>query len=180
LFLASAPLSFGAEFFRISPLDALPNLNIIRASHSSDNGYNAFVLAISAYFSLPLAGFELSRKQPFCRTDAAVPLLLAQALVDTVLAGCPDCDAVASFDTRSQPHLAGHGDNQWASSVQRTLLRAHPLAIFRCNACSRGAVAKIHDNGSGQSAVLKDFLPRRNPRRISWLLWVATHITEKL
>src|SRR5260370_10473545 len=34
--------------------------------------------------------------------------------------------------------------------------------FFRCNACSRGAVAKIHDNGSGQSAVLKDFLPSAN------------------
>jgi Domain of unknown function (DUF4145) len=31
---------------------------------------------------------------------------------------------------------------------------------FRCSVCSRGAVAKIHDNGNSQTAVLEDFSPK--------------------
>lgn len=31
---------------------------------------------------------------------------------------------------------------------------------FRCSAFGRGAIAKIHDNGNSQTAVLEDFIPK--------------------
>jgi uncharacterized protein DUF4145 len=80
---------------------------------------------------------------------------------DNVLAPCPGCDgAVTSFDTK------GHGNtvlgtvivdrsNQWNGTVYSRIL----WRFFRCAVCNTGGVAKIHDNGSNQTAVLESFLP---------------------
>lgn len=78
-----------------------------------------------------------------------------------VLAHCPDCDADTSFDQKGfsntslgttivdQRHVYNGGN------YSRILWHA-----LRCSVCSRGAVAKIHDNGNSQGAVLEDFIPR--------------------
>jgi Domain of unknown function (DUF4145) len=81
-------------------------------------------------------------------------------LEDNVLAPCPDCDAVTSFDAK------GHGNTRLGVVI---IDGAHPYEgvrysrvlwkPFRCAVCSRGAVAKFHDNGNNQSAVLEDFIP---------------------
>jgi hypothetical protein len=78
-----------------------------------------------------------------------------------VLALCPDCGATTSFDVNgfsntslgvlniNVPHTyegANYGRVLWQ--------------FFRCNVCSRGAVAKIHESGNTQTAVLEDFLPQ--------------------
>jgi len=73
---------------------------------------------------------------------------------------CPDCDAVTSFDAR------GHGDttlgavivNQYHSYKNVQFSRIL-WQFFRCNVCSRGAVAKIHDSGGVMSGVLESFYP---------------------
>ena len=79
---------------------------------------------------------------------------------NTVLARCPDCDAVTSFDTKgfsntsmgisivNQQHIYN------GAGYSRILWHA-----FRCSVCGRGAIAKIHDNGNSQGAVLEDFIP---------------------
>jgi len=80
---------------------------------------------------------------------------------NNVLARCPDCDAVTSFDTKSHSGTSmgaviingGHTYN--GTGYSRILWQA-----FRCSVCSRGAVAKIHDQGNSQTAVLEDFIPR--------------------
>src|SRR5262245_20555542 len=78
-----------------------------------------------------------------------------------VLAHCPDCDAVTSFDDH------GHSNTKMGTSIvnkytmyqnksfSRILWRA-----LRCNVCSRGAIAKILDGGNSQSAILVDFIPK--------------------
>ncbi len=79
---------------------------------------------------------------------------------NNVLARCPDCDVVTSFDTR------GHSNTTLGTVIinvehryegrQFTRILWH---AFRCSVCSRGAIAKIHDNGNSQTAVLDEFLP---------------------
>jgi len=80
---------------------------------------------------------------------------------NNVLARCPDCDAVTSFDTR------GHGNNALGAVIidgphqYRGNRYGRVLwQFFRCNVCNRGAVAKLYDNGSPQTAVLEVFLPK--------------------
>lgn len=80
---------------------------------------------------------------------------------NNVLARCPDCDAVTSFDDR------GHSNTKLGASIVIRSTRFNGFTYsrvlwqaLRCNVCSRGAFAKILDYGSGQSAVLQDFLPQ--------------------
>ncbi len=80
---------------------------------------------------------------------------------NNVLARCPDCDAVTSFDT------SGHGNTILGAVIinGRHQYNGQPFSrilwqFFRCNVCSRGAVAKIHDDGHSQTAVLEIFLPQ--------------------
>jgi uncharacterized protein (DUF58 family) len=80
---------------------------------------------------------------------------------NNVLARCPDCDAVTSFDTKGHSStslgavIINQGHTYDGQGYSRILWQA-----FRCVVCNRGAVAKIHDKGSSQTAVLEDFLPR--------------------
>ncbi|MGH9735671.1 MAG: DUF4145 domain-containing protein [Candidatus Acidiferrales bacterium] len=79
---------------------------------------------------------------------------------NNVLARCPDCNAITSFDTK------GFGNSSLGTVI---IDRYHPYQgrnysrilwrFFRCVVCSRGAVAKLHDEGDSQTAVLEDFLP---------------------
>jgi ribosomal protein S20 len=80
---------------------------------------------------------------------------------DNVLASCPDCNAVTSFDTRAFGQnaklglvLINEGHSYQGNHFSRIIWR-----FFRCNVCSRGAVAKLHDNGTAAHAVLESFLP---------------------
>jgi hypothetical protein len=79
---------------------------------------------------------------------------------NNVLARCPDCDTVTSFDTRGHGHttlgtvIINQGQTHEGVSYSRILWQA-----FRCNVCSRGAIAKILDQGRDATAVLVDFLP---------------------
>src|SRR5467141_3054602 len=78
----------------------------------------------------------------------------------TVLAHCPDCDADTSFDdkgfsTTSMGTSIADGRHEYMGTVfQRVVWKA-----LRCSVCSRGAIAKFHDQGNTQSAVLEDFIP---------------------
>ncbi len=78
---------------------------------------------------------------------------------NNVLARCPDCDAITSFDdkgfsnTRLGTVIIDQVHQYEGENYTRILWR-----FFRCNVCSRGAVAKFHDKG-GPLAALEDFLP---------------------
>ena len=80
---------------------------------------------------------------------------------NNVLARCPDCDAVTSFDTKghSSTHLGAVIIDQMhiynGARYSRVLWQA-----FRCAVCNRGAVAKILDQGNSQTAVLEEFIPQ--------------------
>jgi hypothetical protein len=80
---------------------------------------------------------------------------------DNVLALCPDCDAITSFDTKGHSNtrlgtvIVNQGHTYNGTMYHRILWQA-----FRCAVCNRGAVAKIHDQGNSQTAVLEDFIPR--------------------
>jgi hypothetical protein len=84
-----------------------------------------------------------------------------------VLARCPDCDAITNFEPKSDP-------NHDLGSVVINQLHKHDgvqytryiWKFFRCAACGRGAVGRIHDNG-GQNRhqdVISDFLPQATER----------------
>src|SRR5450631_296438 len=77
-----------------------------------------------------------------------------------VLAHCPDCDANTSFDQK------GFSNTSLGSTIvnYRHAFNGAPYIrilwhALRCSICSRGAIAKIHDNGNPQGAVLEDFIP---------------------
>jgi hypothetical protein len=80
--------------------------------------------------------------------------------VNSVLALCPDCDAITSWDTQ------GFSATQMGTTL---INRTHPYGgqlysrilwqAFRCAVCSRGGIGKIHDNGNSQTAVLESFIP---------------------
>jgi len=80
--------------------------------------------------------------------------------VNSVLARCPDCDAITSFDTH------GYSNTQMGATI---INRVHAYGgqqysrilwqAFRCAMCSRGGIGKLHDNGNSQSAVLESFIP---------------------
>jgi hypothetical protein len=79
---------------------------------------------------------------------------------NTILAPCPDCGAVTSFDTK------GYSDTSLGAviiNVYNTYQNAQFSRIlwqfFRCNACGRGGVAKLHDAGHSSTAVLESFYP---------------------
>ena len=80
---------------------------------------------------------------------------------NNVLARCPDCDAVTSFDTKGHSNtdlglvIINRSSTYNGTGFSRILWQ--PL---RCSVCNRGAVAKILDQGNRQSAVLEDFIPR--------------------
>jgi uncharacterized protein DUF4145 len=78
----------------------------------------------------------------------------------TVLAPCPECRAVTSFDTRG---FGNHSlgvvvldlyHHYGGTAFSRILWR-----FFRCNTCSRGGVAKLHDKGHSSTEVLELFHP---------------------
>lgn len=79
---------------------------------------------------------------------------------NSVLALCPDCDAVISFDTH------GHSNTTMGTTI---INRTHSYdgqqftrilwQAFRCAVCSRGGIGKLHDNGNSQGAVLESFIP---------------------
>jgi hypothetical protein len=79
---------------------------------------------------------------------------------NNVLARCPDCNAVTSFDDK------GYSNTKMGISIvdrQSVLENVRYSRIlwhaFRCNVCGRGAIAKILDNGNSQGAVLVEFIP---------------------
>ncbi len=80
---------------------------------------------------------------------------------NNVLAHCPDCDAVTSFDSKGHANASlgvvviNRGQTYAGTLYTRTLWQA-----FRCSVCSRGAVAKLLDQGNSQTAILVDFLPQ--------------------
>lgn len=80
---------------------------------------------------------------------------------NNVLARCPDCDAVTSFDSKGHGGsslgfaIIDKGHQYEGKSYSRILWQ-----FFRCMVCNRGAVAKIHDNGNSQTANLEVFLPQ--------------------
>jgi uncharacterized protein DUF4145 len=79
----------------------------------------------------------------------------------TVLARCPDCDADTSFDcqghsnTRLGATIIDQRHDYNGAGYSRILWQA-----LRCSVCNRGAIAKFHDQGNGNSAVLEEFIPR--------------------
>ena len=78
----------------------------------------------------------------------------------TVIAQCPACNAVTSFDTKGVGnHSLGvfikDTNHQYrGTSYTRVLWR-----FFRCNTCGHGGMAKLHDRGSGASEILESFCP---------------------
>lgn len=88
-------------------------------------------------------------------------------LENNVLARCPDCDAVTSFDTRGHSNTALgaviiNSTHRYANGNYSRVL----WQFFRCNVCSRGAVAKIHDFGNLQTAVLESFIPQATEKAV--------------
>jgi Arc/MetJ-type ribon-helix-helix transcriptional regulator len=80
---------------------------------------------------------------------------------NNVLARCPDCDAMTSFDAKGHSNTSLgtviiNAPHRYANSNYSRVL----WQFFRCNVGSRGAVAKIHDSGNSQTAVLEDFIPQ--------------------
>jgi len=80
---------------------------------------------------------------------------------NNVLARCPDCDAVTSFDTKgfSSTSMGTAIVNVPQTHEGRNYTRIL-WSAFRCSVCSRGAIAKILDSGNSQTAILVDFIPR--------------------
>jgi hypothetical protein len=77
-----------------------------------------------------------------------------------VLARCPDCDADTSFDEK------GFSNTTMGTSIvdgrhvyMGTVFLRVLWKALRCSVCSRGAIAKFHDQGNAQTAVLEDFIP---------------------
>ncbi len=81
---------------------------------------------------------------------------------NSVLAPCPGCDgAITNFDTKGHSNtnlgvVIIDGPHQYEGKTYSRIL----WQFVRCANCSTGGVAKIHDNGNSQSAVLESFLPR--------------------
>lgn len=80
---------------------------------------------------------------------------------NNILARCPDCDAVTSFDSKGHSNTALgmviiNSQHQYEGKTYTRIL----WGFFRCNVCNRGAVAKLHDTGQSHTAVLEDFLPK--------------------
>jgi hypothetical protein len=78
----------------------------------------------------------------------------------SVKARCPDCGAVSMFDHKhpggDYGSLLTDGSHPFKNSQYA---RIH-WRLLRCSGCSRAGLAKFHDNGNAQSAVLESFHPR--------------------
>jgi hypothetical protein len=80
---------------------------------------------------------------------------------NTILAPCPDCRAITSFDTR------GHSNTSLGAVIINCGYHLYEnrqcsrilWQFFRCNTCGRGGVAKLHDQGHSQTALLESFYP---------------------
>lgn len=66
---------------------------------------------------------------------------------------CPDCASTSNFETRGTATVNDAHEYQ-GQSYKRIL-----FALQQCAGCGRGALAKIHDNGSWPTAVLESFFP---------------------
>jgi len=79
---------------------------------------------------------------------------------NNVLARCPDCAAITSFDDKgfSNTKMGISIADRWTTFEGKTYSRILWHAV-RCSVCSRGAIAKILDNDNSQAAVLADFIP---------------------
>ncbi|MGH9703987.1 MAG: hypothetical protein ACRD4K_11480, partial [Candidatus Acidiferrales bacterium] len=79
---------------------------------------------------------------------------------NNVLARCPDCDAITNFDTK------GHNNSTLGAVIINQAHKYNDFGYsrilwqaFRCAACNRGAIAKLHDQGNSVTAVLEEFIP---------------------
>ena len=80
---------------------------------------------------------------------------------NNVLARCPDCDAVTSFDDKGYSNTKmGISIVEARTEFQGAVYSRILWHAFRCSVCGRGATAKILDNGNSQGAVLQDFIPQ--------------------
>jgi len=76
----------------------------------------------------------------------------------SIAAPCPDCKAITSFDATlnergSYAIIDGPHDYNGTHYIR-------VLYVFsQCSRCRRGALAKIHDNGNGHTAVVETFFP---------------------
>jgi hypothetical protein len=90
-------------------------------------------------------------------------------LEGNVLARCPDCDAFTNFETRlpggNSLGVVVINERHTYCGVPYSRIMWQPL---RCAVCNRGAVAKLHDRGSGLTAILEDFIPRAVERAGGW------------
>ena len=79
----------------------------------------------------------------------------------SVRAQCPDCGgALSVFDHKVQGGDLGVILNDRPHTYEgRQFTRVH-WRILRCSGCGRAGLAKFHDGGGGQSAVLESFHPR--------------------
>lgn len=66
---------------------------------------------------------------------------------------CPDWGSTSNFENRGTATLDGAHEYQ-GQSFNRIL-----FALQQCAGCGRGALAKVHDNGNWQTAVLESFFP---------------------
>ena len=80
---------------------------------------------------------------------------------NNVLARCPDCDAITSFDDKgfsnTKMGISIADTRSMFDGTQYSRVLWHGL---RCSVCNRGAIAKILDNGNSQGAVLQEFIPQ--------------------
>jgi hypothetical protein len=70
-----------------------------------------------------------------------------------VTALCPDCESLANFDNRGAIAVDGTHEHNGARYARTVYL------FHQCSGCGRGALAKLHDNGNMQGAVLETFFP---------------------
>ena len=97
--------------------------------------------------------------------DATIHLEVKKATYNwqenAILAPCPDCGAITSFDTRGHSNtslgavIINYGYHTYENRQFSRIL----WQFFRCNVCSRGGVAKLHDGGGSQTALLESFHP---------------------
>lgn len=85
---------------------------------------------------------------------------------NNVLAECPECQAFTSFEAKGPNgnlgFVAVNGAHEYEGKNRTRIM----WLFLRCNACNRGAVAKLHDNGSPGTAVLESFIPNAVKRAV--------------
>jgi hypothetical protein len=70
-----------------------------------------------------------------------------------VSAQCPDCGAMSNFEPKSQ--FAIDGTHTYRGEVWRRI----SWTLLQCGGCQRGGLAKTHDSGQPEKAVLEEFFP---------------------